>query len=133
MRCRQRIFPPAFAALQRPHETLRFFHMVLLLTPSFSWVLRLPFSLTPCFSWVLNRFRTSPTVLTVSPAQQKTPSHNKKRLQNRVLFSFSSDACRSWNWHLVTSNTFEAGCRGVLGPVPRPLCMRPLYQRMRIY
>src|SRR5262249_36517513 len=31
---------------------------------------------------------------------------------------------RSWNWHLATSNAFEAGCRGVTGPVPQPLNMR---------
>jgi len=39
-------------------------------------------------------------------------------------FSSSPDVCRGWNWHLVTPNAFEAGCRGVSGPVPQPLNMR---------
>jgi hypothetical protein len=43
---------------------------------------------------------------------------------DKSRFSSSPDASRGWNWHLVTSKAFEAGCRGVTGPVPQPLNMR---------
>src|SRR5215831_17555084 len=40
---------------------------------------------------------------------------------------------RGWNWHLDAPMRFGAGCRGFVGPVPQPLNMRPLYQRIRIH
>jgi hypothetical protein len=64
--------------------------------------------------------------------KQKAPTHDEKGLQKiRALFSFSPDTRRGWIWHLAL-NLHSTGCRGVIGPVPQPLCMRPLHQRMWI-
>ena len=64
---------------------------------------------------------------------KKAPTHNEKGLQNGcALLIFPKLMLLELELAPVIENQSSIGCRGVSGPVPQPLDMSPLHQRMRI-